>query len=125
MISLIGYLAVLLIAVRYTNLIVTMEGICGILISAILNYILLTYILQILSKKEKNIVEYKKAYNKSMISMILVLIPIMIIGIVLSFATWLPAYSFGTIIFWGVLIIGLYNAFVTRILFLNSIKNNI
>ena len=124
-ISLIGYLAVLLIAVRYTNLIVTMEGICGILISAILNYILLTYILQILSKKENNIVEYKKAYNKSMISMILVLIPIMIIGIVLSFATWLPAYSFGTIIFWGVLIIGLYNAFVTRILFLNSIKNNI
>ena len=124
-ISLIGYLAVLLIAVRYTNLIVTMEGICGILISTILNYILLTYILQILSKKENNIVEYKKAYNKSMISMILVLIPIMIIGIVLSFATWLPAYSFGTIIFWGVLIMGLYNAFVTRILFLNSIKNNI
>ena len=121
-VSHIGYLAVLLIVIRYTNLVITMEGICGILISAILNYILLIYILQILKNKELNIVEYKKIYNKSILQVISVLIPTIIIGIVLCFSTWLPAYSFGTIIFWGALIMAIYNAIITRMLFLNSLK---
>ena len=121
-ISYIGYMAIFLILIRYTNLVITIEGICGILISAILNYILLIYILQILSKTDKDLVKYKNEYNKAMVSMILVLIPTLIIGIILCFATWLPIYSFGTIIFWGVLTMAIYNAIITRILFLNSIK---
>ena len=121
-ISYIGYLAILLIAIRYTNLVITMEGVCGILISAILNYILLVYILQVLKNKELNIVEYKKTYNKSILQVISVLIPTIIIGIVLCFSTWLPVYSFGTIIFWGVLIMAIYNAIITRMLFLNNLK---
>ena len=115
-------MAIFLILIRYTNLVITIEGICGILISAILNYILLIYILQILSKTDKDLVKYKNEYNKAMVSMILVLIPTLIIGIILCFATWLPIYSFGTIIFWGVLTMAIYNAIITRILFLNSIK---
>ena len=122
-ISHIGYLALFLLIIRFTNLILTMEGICAILISAILNYILLIYILESLKKKDKDIKEYRIAFNKSMLAMIMILIPSIIIGVVLTFATWLPAYSFGTIIFWGVLLIALYNASITRILFLNSIKN--
>lgn len=121
-ISYIGYLALLLIIVRYTNLVITIEGIFGLLISAILNYILLVYILHSLKNTDKNLVEYKKAYKKSILSMVLVLIPIMIIGITLCFSTWLPIFSFGTIIFWGVLIMALYNATVTGILFINSVK---
>lgn len=119
-VSYIGYFAILLIVIRYTNLVITLEGICGILILAILNYILSLYVLQNLKKSD--VEEYKKIYDKSILSVLLVLIPTMIIGIVLCFATWLPAYSFGTIIFWGILIMALYNAFVTRILLLNSIK---
>ena len=121
-ISYVGYMAVLLIVIRFTNLVITMEGICGILISAILNYILLIYILQTLVKKEKNLAEYKSAYYEAMLSMLFIIVPTLIIGIVMCFATWLPIYSFGTIIFWGVLMIAIYNAIVTRILFLNSIK---
>lgn len=118
----IGYLAILLLIVRYTNLIMTLEGICGIILVALLNYIIIVNLLENLKKQNKSINEYKKAFNKSMLSMVLVLIPTIIIGIVLSFSTWLPAYSFGTIIFWGVLIISLYNAFVTRIMIINSVK---
>ena len=88
----------------------------------IINYILLIYILQQLKKTEKTRTEYKTAYNKSMLSMILVLIPTLIIGIASCFALWLPAYSFGTIIFWGILIMALYNAWITRLLFINSVK---
>lgn len=117
-ISYIGFLALLLLATRYFNLIITIEGITGILISGILNYIVLVYLLQSLSKVEKNANEYRNTFNKSIISMLLVLIPTLIIGIVLCFATWLPVYSFGTIIFWGVFIIAVYNSLITRELFL-------
>lgn len=122
MISYVGYMAILLIVIRYTNLVITMEGIFAILISAILNYILLIYVLQALKKADKNRAEYKNVLNKSMLSMLLVLIPTMVIGIAMCFASWLPVYSFGTIIFWGVFIIMIYNALITRILFVNSIK---
>lgn len=121
-ISYLGYMAVLLLIIRYTNLIITIEGICGIIILAILNYILLMYLLQQLKKTEKNIVDYKAKFDKAIISVLMILIPTLIIGIVLCFATWLPAISFGTIIFWGVFIMAIYNATLTRILFLSSIK---
>lgn len=121
-ISYIGYMAVLLLIIRFTNLIITLDGICGILILAILNFVLLIYLLEMLKKTEKNILDYKKTFEKSFISILLVLIPTLIIGIVLCFSAWLPAYSFGTIIFWGIFIMGIYNIVITKILFLNSIK---
>lgn len=122
-ISYIGYLALLLAVIRYANLVITLEGIFGIIIMGIINYILLIYILRALKKTEKAKIEYKKVYNKSILSMIFILIPTMVIGVVLSFATWLPAYSYGTVIFWGVLIMALYNAFITKLFFLNSVKD--
>lgn len=121
-ISYIGYVAVFLIIIRYTNLIITIEGICGILISAVLNYILLLYILQTLEKTEKNIVVYKEKFDKTILSTIWIFLPTLILGIVLCFATWLPAFSFGTILFWGLLIMAIYNIVITKILFLNSVK---
>ena len=121
-ISYIGYVAILLLAVRIFNLVVTLEGICGIIIAMVLNYILLVYLLHTLKHTEKDLAQYKIAYNKATLSMALVLIPTLIIGIVLCFATWNPAYSFGTIIFWAVFIMAIYNISITRVLFLNSIK---
>lgn len=123
-IAFIGYLAVILIVIRATNLVLTIEGICAIIISAILNFAFMMYIVHMLSKQEKELAQYKKTYNKSMLSMLMSLLPALIIGIVLAFATWLPAYSFGTIMFWSILIMLLYNASITRILLLNSIKEN-
>lgn len=123
-IAFIGYLAVILIVIRATNLVLTIEGICAIIISAILNFASMMYIVHMLSKQEKELAQYKKTYNKSMLSMLMSLLPALIIGIVLAFATWLSAYSFGTIMFWSILIMLLYNASITRILLLNSIKEN-
>lgn len=123
LISFVGYMAIFLIVVRYTNLVITLEGIVGILISAILNFIFLAYILHMLKKVEKDFMQYKVVFNKALITMILILIPTLIIGVVFSFATWLPIYSFGPVIFWGVLIMYLYNASITRILLLNGVKD--
>ena len=43
-ISFIGYIALLLIVLRLTNVVFTIEGIAGILLLGILNYILLVYL---------------------------------------------------------------------------------
>lgn len=122
-ISYIGYTAVLLIVLRYANVVITTEGIFGIVISLILNYVFSVYLLNTLKKEEKENGNSKKAYNKTMLAMLLISVPSLIIGITLCFTSWLPMYSFGTIIFWGVLLVFVYNTIVTRTLVLESTKN--
>lgn len=121
-IAFIGYLAVVLIVIRVTSLVLTVEGMCGVVIATILGFAFMVYLVHMLSEQEKELVQYRKTYNKSMLSMFMSLIPTLVIGIVLVFASWLPAYSFGTITFWSILILLLYNASITRVLLLNSIE---
>lgn len=109
----IGYLAVLLLLIRYTNVIITVEGIFGILTATALNYIFSIYLLKTIKKNEEDI---KIAYNKTVVAMLFVLIPALIIGITLCFANWMPIYSFGAITFWGILMILIYNTVLTRTL---------
>ena len=99
-ISIIGYMATLLIVLRYTNVIITLDGIIAIILSVILTYI---SIIEILKQNEKinNIEEsFKKAMKKY----------------VLTFNKWLPIFSFGMVIFWGIVVNLLYNLVVTKIL---------
>lgn len=116
----IGYIAVLLIIIRYTNVILTIEGIFGILISIVLNYIFSVYLLKEMKKTDINI---KNAYNKTVLAMLLILIPAMIVGISMCFANWMPLYSFGATIFFGMLTIFIYNTVITRTLLVCSAKN--
>lgn len=114
----IGYVAILLIIIRYTNVIITTEGIFGILISIVLNYIFSIYLLK--TMKDVNI---EKAYNKTILSMLFILIPALVVGVTLCFSNWMPIYSFGEIIFWGILLIFIYNTVLTRTLLICSTKN--
>ena len=91
-ISFIGYIALLLIVLRLTNVVFTIEGIAGIVLLGILNYILLVYLSERLKKAD--VADYKNTFNKSFVQILLVLVPTMIIGVVFSFATWLPAVSY-------------------------------
>jgi len=122
-ISYIGFIAVLLLVLRYTNVIITIEGICAIIISLILNYIFSVYLLNNLKNEEDNQIASLKIYSKTILTMILLLAPALIIGIVLCFANWLPIYSFGAIIFWGILLMLIYNTVITRTLILLCSKN--
>ena len=117
-IATIGYLAILLIIVRYTNVILTFEGICGILISVVLNYVFSICLLQKMQLEDNT----KKAYNKTTKEMLFVLIPAFIIAITLCFANWMPIYSFGALVFWGVLTIFVYNTVITRTLMIVNAK---
>lgn len=109
-ICLIGYIAVVLLIVRYTNVVITLEGIIGIIVSVMLNYIFTIYILN--SLKQEN-----KVFGQALIKFLFVLIPVAITIIIFCFTSWIPIYSFGMAAFWGTLLIVLYNWAITKNLF--------
>lgn len=115
-ISLIGYIAVLLLVLRYTNVIITLSGIVAIVISAILYYISILKILKYIKKIEST----EEAFKKAIIKFTLTLVPVCIIAVVFTFNTWQPIFSFGMVMFWGIVVNLLYNLVVTKLLLTNS-----
>lgn len=102
-ISCIGFVSVLLLLLRYTNVNISIEGIAGIILVITINFI----INQIMLRETKNI-DYK--------DLILKLAPIIIITLVFCFAGWSNLSSFGMIMFWGLVLIAVYNLAVTKTL---------
>ena len=104
-ISYVGFVSLLMLIIRYTNVVLSIEGIFGMVIVGILNYILVDQLLK--STNEKTTV-YKDFFIK--------IIPIIIMVITFCFINWIPISSFGMTIFWGIALIALYNLIVTNIL---------
>lgn len=115
-ISLIGYIAVLAIVIRYANVVITIEAIVGIIISIILNCILINMLLSEYNKKDIDEEPFWNVYKKYT----MIIIPIWIIAIVFTFASWLPIFSIGMTIFWGITVNLLYNLVITKILLDNK-----
>ena len=114
-ISFVGYVATLLIVIRYTNVILTMEGIAGIVMSIILHYIITVYALHIMKKEQ---ITFGKAILKSLV----IDIPALIVAVSLSFAGWIPTFSFGMTMFWGIAISVICQYIITKTLIENATK---
>ena len=114
-ISFIGLIAVYLLTIRYTNVQLTIESISGIILILILNYILNKSIL----KKIKEDDESSNIIKDSFLEFLLKIIPVCIISIVFCFIKWTAINTFGMTMFWGIVIIFIYNLIITRAL-LNS-----
>lgn len=99
-ISIIGYVALLLLAIRYANVEVSIAGIIEILFSTLINYMLVVSML-----KEEKINNAIKKYS-------LILIPTLVIAIAFTFAN----IAVGIVLFWGIVIAMLYNISVTNLL---------
>lgn len=111
----VGFIAILLIIIRYANVEVTLTGIFAIMISAIMEYLFLMHIFDVYYEDtdiETNNKETKNALYKELEK----LIPVFIIAIVFSLVKWELAYSVGMILFWAMLEMYLYNIFVLRII---------
>ena len=111
-ISYVGFAAILSLVIRYTNVMISADGISAIIIVLLIN---LKFNQEILSKTKKmNLVDealkstYKNVFSK--------LIPVMIFTIVFCLAKWESLSSFGMIMFWGLVVIALHNLIFTRTL---------
>lgn len=115
-ISYIGLMAIVLLIFRYTNVEIGIGGLIGLGLVAILNYIVMMMMLKAISKqKEKN-----KAMKDTIIRFSFAIIPVYIISIVFTFITFLPIYSFGMVMFWGITMIILYHIIITKNLLLET-----
>lgn len=102
-ISGIGYIAVLLLIIRYTNTLITYQSIAALIITTILTYV---FIILAINKNED--------LRKNVKSLISISIPVLIIAIVFSFARQAQVNSFGIALFWGTLISNIYNFLYTK-----------
>lgn len=120
-IALIGYIAVLLLVLRYANVMLTMEGMIAIVITVVLDYIFTVYLLSLIKHQDsKTATEASTTFKEALIKTLFIFIPVAVTAVVLCFAGWLPIYSFGMVAFWGLLLIVLYNLIITRTLIVDT-----
>lgn len=101
-ISYIGLISFFMLVIRYANVVLSIEGFFGIVVVLILNYIL---VYQLLAKKNQKEV-YKEFFVK--------IFPVIILVITFCFVNWIPISSFGMVMFWGIVLIAVYNGLVTN-----------
>ena len=99
-IAFIGYIAALLLVIRYANVEVSIPGLVAIVFSIILNYFV-TYSIA----GKLNTLESLKKFS-------LLYIPVLIVSVVFTLAN----ITMGAVLFWGIVLIFLYNLAITKFL---------
>ncbi|MBQ3408215.1 MAG: hypothetical protein IJH12_03305 [Clostridia bacterium] len=103
-VSLIGLVATILLVLRYTNVKITLFTILGIAIVTLVNYIV---ILRTLNNK--------KMFNENFMKAMDILVPCIIVAIVFCCSPYTQLASFGMTIFWGLIVMCLYNFTIVRV----------
>lgn len=98
--SFIGFASILLLLIRYANVAISLGTVFAGVIALAVDYLIL---IKILKKKEKS--EFVRFFFKT--------IPITICSIIFCFMDWIPIASFGMTLFWGVILMLVYNYLVT------------
>lgn len=99
----IGFVALLMLVLRYTNVFIAIDGMLALVFIVVLNFI---FGLKIL----KDIDNIKETYLKYLLN----LIPLYVLAIVFSFGVISNLTSVGNILFWGLVIMYIYNILITK-----------
>jgi len=110
----VGYIGLLLIVIRYANVVESLDGILSIFVCYIINSVFAFMISKVLSNKDLTKKESKKSVNNVIKKYGLIIIPELIIATVCLFTSWSAIFSFGMILFWGIVISFVYNVAVTK-----------
>ena len=111
-ISYIGFVSLFLLILRYANVTITIEGIGGIIVVMIIN---LAFIKTILTRMQK-MKMLDEAINYTYKNVFSKLIPVIILVIVFCLSGWANLSSFGMAMFWGLMLMAIYNILVTKTL---------
>lgn len=110
-ISYIGLVATYLLVIRYTNTMISICSIAGILLVLILDYIYNFELLENIKNNKNG--QVSKNINNTNINWLIKIIPIAIISIVFTLMKLIPLSGFGSTLFWGVIVIIVYNIIIT------------
>ena len=110
-----GFAGLYTILLKYTNVTLSLQGIAGIIISLVLNYILINMLLSKIKNGEGKTEKEKvnKAIADSYKEFFIKIIPICIMAVVFALINWMPISSFGMTMFWGIVLIALYDFVIT------------
>ena len=115
--SMVGYIALYLITVRFTDTIISLEAIAAIAISILLEFVFVQAIAKAIKKDSANAT---KTINKELIKNISVQAPLYIMAIVFVFVEWETIKSFGLALFWGLIVSLVYNLIITKYTFVQK-----
>jgi len=107
-----GYVSILLLLVRYANVVLTLEGMAGIVLISIINFVVTFKLLRAYNKN----LDMSKIKNEVR-KVISTLVPILIVSVVFVFINMANIASFGMTLLWGALLIGIYNILITNTIF--------
>ena len=109
----IGYIALLLLGLRYTNVIITISGLTAFVMITLVNYAFLFTLL----KKMKEAKGSSEVFGITLKDLIIKIIPIIIVSVLFTVMSNAQVASFGMILFWGILIMLVYNLVFTRTIY--------
>ena len=109
----IGYIALLLLGLRYTNVIITISGLIAFVMITLVNYAFLFTLL----KKMKEAKDSSEIFSVTLKDLIIKIIPIIIVSVLFTVISNAQVASFGMILFWGILIMLVYNLVFTRTIY--------
>ena len=112
----IGYVAILLLAVRCANVNISVLGILAFEVCYIMNIIYSFIKLNLISDEKLTKKEKDKAMKEAIKKYCLILVPEIIIAIICCFTQWLQLLSLGMILFWGILISLVYNTIIDKLI---------
>ena len=104
----------MLIVIRYANVVESLDGILSIFVCYVINSVFAFMISKVLGNKDLTKKESKKSVNNVIKKYGLIIIPELIIATVCLFTSWSAIFSFGMILFWGIVISFVYNVAVTK-----------
>lgn len=108
----VGYIATTMLAIRYTNVTITLNSTLAILGIVIVNYV---FIVNFLNRQKTD--SAKHAFLESMKEINITIIPLWIVAIIFTFMTNVAISSVGMVMFWGLFVHVIYSFIVTRTLY--------
>ena len=108
----IGYIAILSLVCRYTNVEITVTSMVAGFLVIIMNYIFVNNYLKELKNSEID----EQVYGKVSKKFYLAIIPVIVVAIVFTFMQSYVINSIGMIVFWGLILNILYNIIFTKTL---------
>ena len=118
----VGFLALLLLAIRYGKVTLTLTGIAGIAIATIIEYVITMLVIKQYNKDTDEATVNKNVKNV-MSNSAKTIAPILIMSVIFTLIKWEQIASIGMVLFWAILIMVVYNAIILATKFYITKKN--
>jgi len=113
-VSSIGYIALTVLAIRYTSVIITLNSLIALIGIVAVNYL---FIFNYLNKLKTD--SAKHAFMESEKELNVMIIPLWIVAVIFTFMTNITISSVGMVMFWGLFVQVIYSFIITRTLYID------